>query len=77
MSKTTSLSYISEKTGKPYWGAAADSHYIYTIKGGMPKLSKNISDKTAFVLMTSFAVCNIAVPLAAKKIRRVAQKRNE
>lgn len=35
-------SYISPKTGKPYYGAAAQAHFIYTVNGGPEKYNDKI-----------------------------------
>lgn len=52
-----SESYISRKTGKPYYGAAAQNHLIYTIHGGIDKYNEKVGKKYLSNSLLAFAFC--------------------
>lgn len=72
-------SYISPKTGKPYYGAAAQNHLIYTINGSIEKYNENVGKA---YLAESLSVLVLGATLikpviSAIKIIRIKQKERD
>lgn len=69
-------SYISPKTGKPYYGAAAQNHFIYTLNGSIEqyneRIGKNYLADTFMVLVLGSILISPAVSII--KIIRNKQK---